>query len=325
MSNSSKVEIPRVDAANITMGLGVLYLFGFIVANVHFGKYELPRIELLRARYVAAALLFILCSSIPFAVGAFLSRALRTHGREEGGLRRDLKLGDTEAWAIGAPVFLWLAIALMMYEIVLSQLTLRFLAAPGTSAIYFVLVVMATWQTSDLLIGGEASDEAGLWPSIRMSNHVLYAAFLVIIIPAAFSILVYGSIKPELGGGALWKARLAWRATADSASRAAASGIVAIVDADEHTISLLACEASGPPARVSVSTTDISSTKLGELVAPASFLEDYTTSCRELEPSRISVMVSKKELIAFLIVLAGGLTYVLLKVTVLLRTLKRAP
>jgi hypothetical protein len=321
VSDPLKREIPKIDAAHLTIGLGVLYLFGFIVANVHFGKYELPRIELLRARYVAAALLFILCSAIPFAVGAFLSRALRTHALGAGGLRRDLKLGETEAWAIGAGgVLVWLLIAVVMYALVLSQLTLRLFAAPGTSALYFVLVTMATWQTSDLLLGGEASDEAHLWPSIRMANHVLYAAFLVIIIPAAFSIFLYGSITPELGGGALWKAQLTWRTTADSAARAKASGVVAIVDVDERTLSLLACGGSGPPARVSVSATDVSSIHLGELVSPTSFLEDYATHCRRLEPTQISVMVSRKDLLAFLIVLIGGMTYALLKLVAIYRT-----
>jgi hypothetical protein len=317
-------EIPKVDGAHLTIGLGVLYLVGFIVANVHFGKYELPRIELLRARYLAAALLFILCSAIPFAVGTFLSRSLRTRAPGHGGRSLDLKIGETEAWAIGAGmIFMWLLIAIVMYVVVLSQLTLRLFAAPVTSGLYFVLVTMATWQTSDLLLGGEASGDAYLWPSIRISNRVLYASFLVIIIPAAFSIFLYGSIKPELGGGALWKAQLTWRATADSSARANASGVVAIVDVDEHTLSLLACGGSGPPARVRVSTADVSSTKLGELVSPTSFLEDYSTHCRQLEPTQISVRVSRKDLLAFLIVLVGGSTYLLLDLVGIYRSWRR--
>ena len=49
----------RLGAAHITLALGLLYAVGFVVANAHFGRYELPRIELLRARYLAASALFL--------------------------------------------------------------------------------------------------------------------------------------------------------------------------------------------------------------------------------------------------------------------------
>ena len=65
----------RFDATQVTVALGLLYALGFVVANAHFGRYELPRIELLKARYLAAAVLFLFCSAIPLAAGAFLSRA----------------------------------------------------------------------------------------------------------------------------------------------------------------------------------------------------------------------------------------------------------
>jgi hypothetical protein len=295
----------KLDGAHVTIGLGVLYVFGFIVANVHFGKYELPRIELFRARYIAAALLFILCSAIPFAAGAFLSRVLRTRAPGDGLRERGLKLKETEAWAMGAgPFFSWLLIAVGLDVLLVSRLTVSLVAALGLGALYFVMTMMVAWQLCDSLLGGESSDDAQAWPSVRMPQRVVYLCLWIILLPAGFSIFLYGSIKPELGGGALWKARLTWRATVDSSARASASGVVAIVDRDENTVNLIACSQSGPPARISVPTADVSSIQLGELVSPLSFLDNYVRHCRRIDSEPKSAAEVRRTLFAVILVLA---------------------
>jgi hypothetical protein len=277
-----KTEIPKLDTVHLSVALGVLYVFGFIVANVHFGRYELPRIELLRARYLAASLLFVLCSTIPFGVGAFLSRSLRTEASGEGGLQFGLKLGQTEAWAIGRGFFGTILIALGMHELLVSILIIRYDSALFKGVLYFIQVVFVTWFMFDAFTGGEASEEAHLWPSVRIVRRVLFCLF-AIVIPATFSLFLYGSIKPELGGGAMWKGRLSFTNSADSSIRAISSRVVTIVGQDEQTISLLACQPSGPPIRISVPASDVSRIQLGARVEASTFLQNYARECRRLD------------------------------------------
>lgn len=156
----------RLDATHITLGLGILYLFGFIVANVHFGRYGLPRIELLRARYLAAALLFILCSAIPFANGAFLSRVLRTRAPGDGPIEKEPKLGESEAWAMGAASFFGSLLGAVGFELlIISRLAVSPLPVLGVGALYFMMATMVSWQICDTLMGGESSVSGQAWPS----------------------------------------------------------------------------------------------------------------------------------------------------------------
>lgn len=303
---------PRLDGSHLTLGLGLLYLFGFVVANVHFGRYELPNIELLRARYLAAALLFILCSAIPFAVGAFLSRALRTRPDDET-MRTDLKLGETEAWAMGPRAFFYsLVLAVALHAMLVSRITIRPFAALGTGALYFIVASMLAWQLCDSLLGGRVSDEAQIWPPRRAPRRVIVLCAWVLVVPFAFSAFLYGSIQPALGGGALWKARLTWRSTADSSARAIASGIVAIVDRDEHTLNLIACAQTGPPVSISVPAAEVSSIQLGALVSPSSFLENYRQDCRRIDSDHEPI--SRRTLLALMLGLSILSTYLLYKV-----------
>jgi hypothetical protein len=314
---------PKLDAVHVSIGVGLLYVFGFIVANVHFGKYELPRVELLRARYLAAALLFVLCSAIPFATGAFLSRALRTARSGDGPRRRDLKLGETEAWAMGPAFVTALLLAIGIQALLISEVSLSSFAAPGQNALYFIAVTTFAWQLGDSILGGDASDDAQLWPSIRIQKRVINACLWVILVPAIFSVFVYGSIRPELGGGAVWKAQLSWRATVDSTVRSDASGIVAIVDRDDRTVSVLACAPKGPPVPTLIPLEDVASIRLGELVSASSFLGSFADNCRRLNADPKPFAAIRWKLFAFSIALTVLSLYLLYRLAASAR--QRAP
>jgi hypothetical protein len=200
-----------------------------------------------------------------------------------------------------------LAFTLFLYHLLLARLTLRSFGEVGLGTLYFIVVVMVAWQFCDSYLGGEASEEAQAWPSIRMPQRVLYACLFILIVPAGFSSFLYGSMKPELGGGALWKARLTWRASADSSVRLIASGVVAIVDRDDHTVNVIACAQSGPPILVSVPAGDVSSIQLGELVSPTWFVSDYVSHCRPLDlTQKVAVVAGRDLLVIGLVTLVLG-------------------
>jgi hypothetical protein len=273
----------RLDAAHITVGLGLLYALGFVVANAHFGRYELPRIELLRARYLAAAVLFLFCSAIPLATGAFLSRSLRTRAPGDGPIERGLVLKETEAWAMGRESFWgWVLGALGFHLLLVTRFAVNATSAFGFVALYFVAAAMASWQVCDYLMGGAASESSQAWPSVIKPQRLILVSVWGILLTSLFTAFVYPVIIPELGGGAVWKAQLSWRVDSDSTARSAASGIVAIVDRDETSVAVLACSRSGAPDVLSIATEDVRSIRLGERVPLSSFTDDFTQHCGRL-------------------------------------------
>jgi hypothetical protein len=171
---------------------------------------------------------------------------------------------------------------------------------------------MLSWQLTDSLVGGEASDEAQMWPAVRAPLRVITASLWAILVPAMFSVLVYGSIRPELGGGAVWKAQMGWRSSVDSTVRAVASGIVAVVDRDDRAVSVLACARTGPPVRLTIPADDIASIRLGELVAPSAFLGNFREDCGRLDPESVTFAQVRWKLLTFsvaLMLLSGYLLY----------------
>jgi hypothetical protein len=277
-----KQSLLSLDAAHITVGLGALYSVGFVVANAHFGRYALINVEILRARYISAALLFVACSSIPTAVGMFLSTSLR-RSAADGKLYTDRPIGDSEAWAMGPKAFFGLIlIGLGLYLVIISLISTKDFGIVVSWIVYFIAAALVASQLSDLLLGGTGAVEATLWPTFRLPFRVLYLTCWVIVLPAIFSTLVYGSIKPELGGGAIWKARLSWSQEADSASMAVASGTVAIVDKRAGSLEVLACSDTLEPRKLSLSSASISFIQLGSVVLPSNFIHNHATECQRL-------------------------------------------
>jgi hypothetical protein len=296
----------RLDAAHITLALGLLYAVGFVVANAHFGRYELPRIELLRARYLAAAALFLLCSAIPFATGLFLSRSLRSRAPGGGPVERGLVLTETEAFAMGAETFwTWVLGALGFYLLIVTRFAVTVTTAPGAITLYFMAAVMASWQVCDSLVGGSASESSQAWPSAVLPQRVILVCVWSILLMSLFTVFVYPAIKPELGGGAVWKARLIWRTDADSVARSAASGIVAIVDRDQNDVAVIACSSTGAPTILSVAAADVRSIRLGERVPPASFVDNHLQQCQRFDAAPKTKAERNKQLLFMMFGLAA--------------------
>ena len=177
----------------------------------------------------------------------------------------------------------WLLGAFGFHLLLVTRFAVNATSALGSVALYFVAGAMASWQVCDYLMGGAASESWQAWPSVVKPQRLILVCVWAILLTSLFTAFVYPLIKPELGGGAVWKARLSWRVDSDSTARAAASGIVAIVDRDETSVAVLACSRSGAPEVLSIPTEDVRSIRLGERVPLSSFAEDFTQHCGRLD------------------------------------------
>src|SRR4051812_3250377 len=70
----------NLDAAHVTVASALLYVIGFVTSNAYFGRYELLRSELLRARYLSAAVLFVFCAAFPVGIGMSIAAFIRARG-----------------------------------------------------------------------------------------------------------------------------------------------------------------------------------------------------------------------------------------------------
>lgn len=122
---------PKVSGASIAAISALLYVIGFVVANVHFARYELLRLELLQPRYLAAGLLFLLVCGSPLMIGVMFAISSEDHDDDSRRVRAvwQLPLGlalsfgygvavtQVPEFVVGEPRFgAWGLIGLMSYE-----------------------------------------------------------------------------------------------------------------------------------------------------------------------------------------------------------------
>jgi hypothetical protein len=285
--NAPRRAWPNLDAAHLTHAFAGLYVIGFIVSNVHFAQYQLLRFELLRSRYLAAGLLFFVLSAVPAGFEIFLSVALRSTADSTVGFSTPGRiLRETEVWAMGCGhAVAFSALGLMLYSVLAVQISL-----PSRSwlalAAYFAMTGLISWYLGDFFFATAAvpAGHSQVWPSTRLAQSIWAPVVWLVALPAAFGKLVYDTVRPEFGGGAVWVARVAWRETAPPAVRGLAPGIVAVVDRNDATLTLLACNPPTgrertPPRVVTVAASEVVGLELVGVVALPAFAKANSRTC----------------------------------------------
>ena len=234
-------RLPKLDGAHLTLGLATLYVLGFIVANVHLGKYELLRLELLRARYVSAALLFVACSAIPFGLGVFLSNAAHDAVVPRG--RNRTRAEISAFFSRLRPIQLAVTILFVypVYLLLMWQMSVGFAAVRLPATEYFAFCAVITWFATDFYVDTVPSAQSPVWGGARLIMHACQSCLFVIGLPAVFSGSVYEVIRQEFAGGVAWVAQVTLSDSSSAIARDFAVDTVAIIDRDEETLSMLVC------------------------------------------------------------------------------------
>jgi hypothetical protein len=277
-----------LNAVHVTVAVALLYSVGFTISNSHFARFELLRPEILRARYLAAAVLFMGSAALPSAVGVLLSSGLRRRPatKEDTLFANDtpaIRLGDSELWAIGCiPILGLVGIDFALYLGFLTRATVGGWGSVLPHIMFFAAATMATWYSADFALGGTHSGLAGFWPSTRPTMAALLVLMSGFVLPILFGQLIYGHVRPEYGGGAVWAAVMNSRD--GTPFPAGASDTVVIIDRDERSVNVVACYRQArekAPSRmpIAVAASEIAAVRLVRLVALDRLGNDSASWC----------------------------------------------
>ena len=286
MAEESRVTVVKGDAQGpeprlvhtslaglLALSAATLYCVGYVVANVHYARYELVRLELFRARYVGAALLFASLALIPGYVG----------WRAGGWFRfEDIR----EKWFQKVPRFGPAVPSKLMRQV----LALRMMVLGAGVVAVLMWVILRYTAVGDVPFGWLAgwvfvvqwpfATAGSLWTKIRFSNvparshftavRAGFVFFCVIGTAAMFGRGIYPYISPAFGGGLGEVARIYWKAgTVPNDLEAALSRPVALLDRDDLIVDVVACtdQAGSRTASMALPSGDVQVVVIGGLVA----------------------------------------------------------
>ncbi len=221
-------------AEALAIGVTVLYVLGFVVANAYYARFELVRFDLLRGRYVAAALLLAFCSVFPIATGWLVGwhyRDSEPKPKRERQLTAALVL--TVVTAVSALLVRGLLFSVSLHG--LSWLGLGVFTWASATLGATIGSAACKFQRSD--VPARSLRSRGISPGRLMS-----ALFVLVAMANTFGQYVYPFISPAYGGGAGTLATVvADSQSVDTELREALSRRAVILDRDEHFMNLLAC------------------------------------------------------------------------------------
>lgn len=233
----------KLDPAWIAAVVGCSYVLGFIVVNAHVGRFRPLEYELLEARYLAASLLFVTLTAPPAVMTLMLIGRLKTP--PWGPARHWPK------WRIWAARSV-LCAAVLVLGFYLWELTLETAAiAPrfartrdAVGYLVFAIGICLGREAWVMIRANEAVPEHPRNLDLDRFNMNALTAVMVLSLVLQFSSSIFPNLKPELGGGGAWVARVVPEAGALPADVAARlSPDVVILEAGDDYLTLLLCPA----------------------------------------------------------------------------------
>ncbi len=210
----------------------ILYALGFVVANTHLARYELVRFDLLRGRYVAAALLLAFCFLFP-ALGGF---HIGTEYRKSEPKPR----WERQRFA-AIKVVLATVIATLVVRVLLLDVTVG--GAPWTGLITFffssiaLAAIVGSGVAKFMRFGNGPLHTRGASP-----ERIIGVLLILVWLAGIFGRWVYPYISPSYGGGAAVLAEVSIDSSVvPTHLRAIVSRPVVVLDRSERDINLLGC------------------------------------------------------------------------------------
>lgn len=234
----------KLDPAWLATFIGCSHVLGFLVVNAHVGRFRPLEYELLEARYLAAALLFIAITGPPVVILMVFAR-----------IRQPLR-GARAAWP---PWRLWgwraLAAAVagivvfLLWDFVMGTVEIRpHLAWTRDGVVYFLGIFLICFLRELFAMAREREPPAP--EHLRhldldgFTTNMMFALTATLLVPL-FATTVFPNLEPAWGGGGAWVARVVPEAGALPADVAARlSPDVVILEADDDYLTLLLCPAT---------------------------------------------------------------------------------
>lgn len=249
----TRLAFSKLSAAHLTAAGALLYAFGFLIANYHFGQYQLVAGSILQQRYLAAAAMFLAFQAFPMSTAFVI---LGESARVAGSLANEARASAT---SYVEPKDVWIArhshgwsvfFGLAGQSVLISQ----FLVADAPIDALWGAMSFVGFTGAHLLLFragfpatvGPPKDVARV-PGIQWSLGVAGALYAVLFLLVPFTTMVYPIIHPSVGGGAAWIASIELAPGESTLQRthsgAPFSGVV--IQDDGRVMSVLICAESG--------------------------------------------------------------------------------
>jgi hypothetical protein len=249
--------------------LGFCYAIGFVVVNAHMGRFRPLEYDLLEARYLAAALLFVGTSVPPMVLMLFAFGIIHQppHGVARSWPRWKL-------WSLrGLRCLVGIFTGYMLWGFLLDGASISTGFKRTGTAISFYLwlaFICMMWELSALLRKYDPAPEylrhldPQFFLRLVMTGVVAFGAVVL------FGINIFPNLQPGLGGGGAWEATVLPEPDAlPPALLARIAPDVVILEQDDDDVSLLLCpvKPEDAPPPVVIARDKLVAIMVGEVVA----------------------------------------------------------
>lgn len=224
-------DLKAPSACDTAFAAVVLYLLGFVVANAHYASFAIQRFELLRARYIAAGLLFFVMTSLPIAYGAFFLPTARRYFKAGSDTRRNHYASTILLWFVAATAAWWLVFVAVGVDVARTPALILYPSA--------AVVVGGSYKYFERIWTSRVNPEESL--RVNRAFYGLHVAIPMLLLAAGFGSWVYPHVRPAFGGGAAWIAEIVVAPDASGSSNGPSTLTGMLIDPGVDQASVLPC------------------------------------------------------------------------------------
>jgi len=263
INNAKRADSPLVRVPTFTelatFAAATLYVLGFVIANVYYASYEIVRLEFFRARYVAAALLFVFTALFPGWMGWQIGAQFR---RSEPKPRRERRT------IAAIQLLLMSLVTAAMIHFILIAIGIG--VTPFSGIFLFAFLVECTFATVGSGAAKVARSSARLEVLHMSAGRPMIVGLAMVIAGGLFGRWIYPHVSPAYGGGAANLARIdVVPGTLSTQLQSELDRPVVVIDRDEQIVDLVACSDSISKITrpISLSSLNVRAIILGGLVS----------------------------------------------------------
>jgi hypothetical protein len=220
-----------------TAAIVILYVFGFIISNIHLAQYKLITFDLVAGRYLAAAILFFLFTPPPVILGFAFGASLHWESKKPSAEASSWTMRILGVLLTGVLIYIVWMTSRFAFEVlaVPSERENLKLVYPYFTLCGFIGFLM-TYRGVRSRAERDAHDERSGLEILSFPIFIL----LPVVVATMFSQSIYPALSPAYGGGGAWKGQVFLKEPPGSGILAGLSSVL-IIDRDEQFITIMKC------------------------------------------------------------------------------------
>lgn len=219
------------DAAFLPLGLGFLYVVGYVLVNLHPGR-QLLGSSVLSTRYLSAAISFVVFHAVPISFGMYAARLV-------------IALEERPKWNMQPGKMLGAFIVVFVVGYIMWYIGIQYALTEwhwfNTAFIYLLAFALGTFAAWGFALHRQPKSLGVTGIEAQVGLTSVFAIFLVLL-PLFYGRLLFPDVKAFFGGGSPTLVRLVAGYDSSFATlRSALRRPALLIDRDEQTTVLIVC------------------------------------------------------------------------------------